>query len=468
MTPPDNGPRQDDRRREVAVASAGAVNPAAENTDDNGIRNNNNNHNNNTNTNNKKRKTRHGRAARRRNRKVRAIQEAEAALFGDADGGGNVQVDGGRDESSHVAATSVPSDRHRSLPGVMERRYERYCRVLSSRAATATGDGAGEALDKPIGSASSNDSKSNMQGTSEAKDISLDHLQEGDERMIISQLGFVPGNAVHVAARVADCPQLKLLESFGSSITGSSIGKAPTSVEDRSETEASSSPTVLKLYPLAIRDACPKRKYKSRQRGQAVAVAVAPDDSSERGGTVSSTERKGSDIVNNADKKSDDASRKQQQQKNKKPPRDWSVDNGDGIIEPFPTLYWLTDPRLRMLISKLEISDDNNVKSVETKIASNPDYLASMERAHRQYGQARWELLTEQDKEAVTERGWDGAVGIERGVSGIRNARGVKCLHAHAAHYLAGGTDNFVGRWTIDAVGDMLQEKMGRTVNTTE
>mmetsp|Transcript_15977 Transcript_15977/g.35553 ORF Transcript_15977/g.35553 Transcript_15977/m.35553 type:complete len:463 (-) Transcript_15977:85-1473(-) len=462
MTPPDNGPRRDDRQK-VSVTSADAANLTAENADDNNIS-----------SNNKKRKTRHGRAARRRNRKVRAIQEAEAALFGDADGGGNVQVDGGRDESSHVAATSVPSDRHRSLPGVMERRYERYCRVLSSRAATATGDGAGEALDKPIGSASSNDSKSNMQGTSEAKDISLDHLQEGDERMIISQLGFVPGNAVHVAARVADCPQLKLLESFGGSgrsgsssgsHSSSSIGRASTSVEDRSETEASSSPTVLKLYPLAIRDACPKRKYKSRQRGQAVAVAVAPDGSSERGGTVSSSEQKDSSSANN---KSDDTSRKQQQQKNKKPPRDWSVDNGDGIIEPFPTLYWLTDPRLRMLISKLEISDDSNVKSVETKIASNPDYLASMERAHRQYGQARWELLTEQDKKAVTERGWDGAVGIERGVSGIRNARGVKCLHAHAAHYLAGGTDNIVGRWTIDAVGDMLQEKMGRTVNTTE
>ena len=37
----------------------------------------------------------------------------------------------------------------------------------------------------------------------------------------------------------------------------------------------------------------------------------------------------------------------------------------------------------------------------------------------------------------VRERRWNNALGDERGVAGIRKFEYVKCLHAHAAHYLA-------------------------------
>ena len=330
-----------------------------------------------------KRKSRPGRASRRRNRKIQAIKEAEAALFS-----ASAPAVDDEDANSKV----LPADRHRSLPGVLERRRGYYYAASKvPKHAEIDADTA----------------------------ISLDHICPGDERLLTSQLGFIPGNAVNVAARVEDCPSLHLLKSI-----------------DKYSADASlSAPTVLRLYPLAIRDACPKRKFKSRQRGQ-----------------IGAEDERGSNNNNN------DASNSK-----KRESRDWALDGDDdesGIIEPFPTQYWLTDPRLRMLISALEISEDFNVKTMEAKLRSNPEYANSMERAHKSYGQERWSLLTDADRKAVAERRWDGALGAARGVAGISNPNGVKCLHAHAAHFLAGCEDNLVGKWTMREVERMLKEKI--------
>jgi len=339
----------------------------------------------------KKRKCRPGRASRRRNRKIKAIQEAEAALFASSvtsPCAAAAAVERGANNSQ-----VLPADRHRSLPGVLERRRDRYDTTAASDR-------------RPI---------------QDGEDISLDHIRPGDERLLTSQLGFIPGNAVNVAARVEDCPSLHLMTT----IDKYSTDTATTSGAD---------PTVLRLYPLAIRDACPKRKYKSRQRGQ---------------------------IGVDGEKKCDSDANESKARES----RDWVLDgDGDGesgVIEPFPTQYWLTDPRLRMLISMLEISDDRNVKTMEAKLRSNPEYFQRMERAHKSYGDERWSLLTDADRRAVTERRWDGSLSSGRGVAGISNPKGVKCLHAHAAHYLSGCEDNLVGKWTIQEVGRMLQEKMG-------
>ena len=354
----------------------------------------------------RKRKSRPGRASRRRNRKIKAIQEAEAALFTSPSSSSSscaasaLAAAAAAEEQEYTNSSNVlPADRHRSLPGVLERRRDYYATAPSS-SATAT----------------------RKQIIEDSTNISLDDICPGDDRLLTRQLGFIPGNAVNVAARVEDCPGLHLLKTIDKY-------SADTTANDRASSSATtaSAPTVLRLYPLAIRDACPKRKYKSRQRGQ---IGTAEDE-----------------------------------KKNKRESRDWILDGGDdnessGVIEPFPTQYWLTDPRLRMLISMLEISDDRNVKTMEARLRSNPECLQSMERAHKSYGEERWLLLTDADRTAVTERRWDGALGSARGVAGISNPKGVKCLHAHAAHYLAGCEDNLVGKWTIEEVGRMLKEKM--------
>jgi len=98
---------------------------------------------------------------------------------------------------------------------------------------------------------------------------------------------------------------------------------------------------------------------------------------------------------------------------------------------------------------------------MEDRLQADKDAMASMKRAHEAYGKARWELLTETDHELVKSRKWQGALGLERGVAGIRNHNRIKCLHTHAAHYLSAGkgsNDNVVGKWTMDAVFDLIQQ----------
>ena len=112
---------------------------------------------------------------------------------------------------------------------------------------------------------------------------------------------------------------------------------------------------------------------------------------------------------------------------------------------------------------------------MEQRIRNNPNYLAQMQRAHASYGRKRWELLTNDDRADVLQRGWKKALDERRGVAGINMEGGcdrVKCLHAHAAHYLAqiaeregagegaaeGEDDlNLVGKWTMEAVRESVK-----------
>ena len=140
-------------------------------------------------------------------------------------------------------------------------------------------------------------------------------------------------------------------------------------------------------------------------------------------------------------------------------------------------MFWLTHPHLRTLISQLEIESMNNVKAMEQRLSSCPESLKQMACAHESYGKQRFELLTDEDKKNVEERQWVGALGVERGVAGIRNFHTVKCLHAHAAHYLAycgmhhqkskysgNCTENLVGRWVLESVEELIING-GRSTN---
>lgn len=94
---------------------------------------------------------------------------------------------------------------------------------------------------------------------------------------------------------------------------------------------------------------------------------------------------------------------------------------------PMPTRYWLVGEREREAVSRLESS--GGVDQAERAV--DPDELSD---AHRRYAEER---------SAVLPQGWSGPR-PEGGVGGTR--RGVKCLHAHLAWYLAGGEDP-VGRY---------------------
>jgi hypothetical protein len=87
---------------------------------------------------------------------------------------------------------------------------------------------------------------------------------------------------------------------------------------------------------------------------------------------------------------------------------------------PFPTLYYLTCPRLTSLTSTLEAS--GLMKEMTARLAEDEDLAAAYLAAHRSY-------LAERD--AIEPLGTDVSAG---GMPGR-----VKCLHVHVAHALAAG-----------------------------
>ncbi|MDE3064233.1 MAG: DUF501 domain-containing protein [Acidobacteriota bacterium] len=88
---------------------------------------------------------------------------------------------------------------------------------------------------------------------------------------------------------------------------------------------------------------------------------------------------------------------------------------------PMPTLYWLVDPELRDAVSRLE--GEGGVHRFEALV--DPSSLAA---THERYARRR--------ARATVRAGVPVPVG---GVGGTR--RGVKCLHAHLANFLAGDPD---------------------------
>ncbi len=87
---------------------------------------------------------------------------------------------------------------------------------------------------------------------------------------------------------------------------------------------------------------------------------------------------------------------------------------------PFPTLYYLTCPRLTSLTSTLEAS--GLMKEMTARLGEDEDLAAAYLAAHRSY-------LAERD--AIDPLGTDVSAG---GMPGR-----VKCLHVHVAHALAVG-----------------------------
>ncbi len=107
---------------------------------------------------------------------------------------------------------------------------------------------------------------------------------------------------------------------------------------------------------------------------------------------------------------------------------------------PMPTLYWLVGRSECAAVAALEAA--GGVDEAEASV----DSLA-LAQAHQAYA-------AERDSQIGEERRGPRPSG---GVGGT--ARGVKCLHAHLAYWLAGGEDP-VGEWTAGRLG--LERSMYR------
>jgi hypothetical protein len=287
----------------------------------------------------KKGSRKNGRAARRRRRKLRGIQEAEDAIRE----GRTIDLAENRD------ASVLPQDRSKVWPAVYERR-------------------------------------------------TFHKWNTEDESLLVGQLGYIPGNVINISAR-ADA--VSFLTNKG---------------------EEQKAPVVVQLYPIVMREEhnggnC-GRRFKSRKRVRHNADDGAAKDEGGEG------------------------------------------DESAALIEPFPTMYWLTHPMMRVLVSKLELEGFG--LKLEKRLSSEPEAMESMKRAHACYGQERNRLLTDSDRALVHQRNWDAAFVETRGVAGIRNHAAIKCLHAHAAHFLSGGcgsTDNLVGKWVLQEVENNMRKE---------
>lgn len=103
---------------------------------------------------------------------------------------------------------------------------------------------------------------------------------------------------------------------------------------------------------------------------------------------------------------------------------------------PFPTLYYLTCPRLCSMVSRLEAA--GVMREMTERLATDPDLAAAYHRAHESY---------------LAER--DSIEPLGTGVSAGGMPGRVKCLHVHVAHALAAGPGaNPFGDEAIDAIGD--------------
>lgn len=346
-----------------------------------------------------------GRAARRRRNKVREIRQSVQNLLNTTKRPAHGDADIRQEHEVHItvedeSTSCLPTDRNRSLPGVLIKRRQ-------------------------LNSQHSNINKTNNKKQSD--DLQLDGFSSKDGEMLTSQLGFIPGNGLSVASRVNDIKDLypnlfKLLS------------QQPLLSNDNNYLHQSKGyPMVLQLYPLVIRDVhhggkSGGKKFKSRKRGHTQTLAEE-NETKDASSVLSQTEAQ-----------------------------------SKTTMEPFPTMYWLTHPYLRTLISQIEIEPTHNVKAMEQKLLSHPDYLESMHNAHVSYGTQRWNLLTDEERIYAEERKWIDALASGRGVAGIRNFETIKCLHAHAAHYLAqlaGSKDeniniNCIGRWTLEAVEELI------------
>jgi hypothetical protein len=106
---------------------------------------------------------------------------------------------------------------------------------------------------------------------------------------------------------------------------------------------------------------------------------------------------------------------------------------------PMPTHYWLIDPALSHDVALIESS--GGVDEVEDEYGL--DRIAEI---HHRY---------EQERDSFIAQNFDGPR-PSGGVGGTR--RGVKCLHAHVAHFLATG-DDFIGQWTMEKIKTMKENE---------
>jgi hypothetical protein len=251
-----------------------------------------------------------------------------------------------------------------------------------------------------------------------------------DNMALKGQLGYVPGNAIQVVCRMKD-----LLTDTNFSM---STNTSDHLFHQQSCSLDNDSPVVIQLYPIVYRNPhsggkAGGKQFKLRKR-QKLVLDINDETSLKQPKSIQE------DVC--------------------------MVD--PMLIEPFPTIYWLTHPLLRCIVSKLEL--EGYGMQLERRLQSDTAAVRMMQLAHEAYGQERYSYLSASDLQLIQSYQWEKAFATSRGIAGIsNNSMAVKCLHAHLAHYLSNSTGsqhNVVGRWVWEEMRSRSTFSLSATSNT--
>lgn len=101
---------------------------------------------------------------------------------------------------------------------------------------------------------------------------------------------------------------------------------------------------------------------------------------------------------------------------------------------PFPTLYWLVDPRLNKQIAEAERK--GGVGQIEAALKADEELMQAHLADNRLYARSRWAVLNEKEEQIAKEQGFEDVLHCS-GVGGVANHASIKCLHAQYAFHLA-------------------------------
>ncbi|MEM1404051.1 MAG: DUF501 domain-containing protein [Pseudomonadota bacterium] len=126
--------------------------------------------------------------------------------------------------------------------------------------------------------------------------------------------------------------------------------------------------------------------------------------------------------------------------------------------KPFPTLFWLVDPELRLRIDREEAG--GTIKTLQQQVDNDEALRSSMAEDHRAHIALRASYIDTETRQALEASGRWRALS-DRGIGGIADFGRIRCLHTwYAAHLVHPNTIGRLldDRWALDlAPGQVLE-----------
>ena len=101
--------------------------------------------------------------------------------------------------------------------------------------------------------------------------------------------------------------------------------------------------------------------------------------------------------------------------------------------KPFPTLFWLVDPKLSYQLSQLEA--DGMIAKLQSIVDRSQRLFARLEQDHKKYIALRESYMLPDIREQLQRKGYL-AVLKKKGIGGLGSFDRIRCLHTYIAAHL--------------------------------